>query len=111
MKPYYALQAMGELIAECTDKVRAASAAKGVAPFAAMSADGRKAVVLIADYRSGVDRFDVTLKPLDGLALESVRILDQERNLAPVEAAAKDGRLTLRKRNRESSCFILRFAR
>ena len=111
VKPYYALQAMGELIAECTDKVRAASATKGVAPFAATGADGRKAVVLIADYRSGVDRFDVTLKRLDGLALESVRILDQERNFAPVEAAVKDGRLTLQKRNRESSCFILRFAR
>ena len=67
--------------------------------------------MLIADYRSGVDRFDVTLKRLDGLALESVRILDQERNLAPVEAAVKDGRLTLQKRKRESSCFILRFAR
>lgn len=109
-KPYYALQAMGELV-KCKTKVRATSSERGVTPFAAVSADGREAVVLVADYKSGLGSIDVVLENSPGWRLKDVRVIDDKNDLAPVDAKLEGDRLKLIKNDRLSCCFVARFVR
>ena len=110
-KPYYALQAMGELLKSCKTKLRAESSAKGVTPFAAISEDGQTAVVLVADYRSGLDKIDVSLANAEGWRLADVCIVDDSNDLSAVAARVDGDRLELKKNNRLSCCFSARFIR
>ena len=111
VKPFYALMAMGELIGSCKTKLHVASSEKGVTPFAAVSADGRSATVLVADYRSGLDKIDLSLQNAGGWRLQDVRILDDKNDLAPVAARVAGNRLELKKNDRLSCCFVARFVR
>jgi len=101
---------MGELVG-CKTKVRATSSDKGVTPLAAVSADGREAVVLVADYKSGLANIDVVLANAAGWRLKDVRILDDKNDLAPIDAKLEGDRLKLVKNDRLSCCFIARLTR
>lgn len=111
VKPFHALMAMGELIGSCKTKLHVTSSEKGVVPFAAVSADGRSAIVLVADYRSGLDKIDLSLQNAGGWRLQDVRILDDKNDLAPVAASVADNHLELKKNDRLSCCFVARFVR
>ena len=101
---------MGELV-KCKTKVRATSSERGVTPLAAVSADGREAIVLVADYKSGLGSIDVVLENSAGWRLKDVRVIDDKNDLAPVDAKLEGDRLKLIKNDRLSCCFVARFAR
>jgi len=108
VKPYYAVQMMGELIGDCPKRVACSSSDKGVTPFAAVSADGRRASVLVADYRSGLDKIEVKLCGAEGWRLSDVRVLDDKNDLAPFAATLDGDRIVLKKNDAFSSCFAIR---
>lgn len=108
-KPFYALQAMGELIAGGRARIACASSNAALAPIAALRDDGRGATVLVADYRSGLGQVEVELRNAAGYRLAEVRVLDDTRDLAPAPFQIADGRVVLPKADRHSACFVLRF--
>jgi len=111
-KVYYAMKIMGEIVRDGKWKVPCTSSTKGVRPFAALSADGREALVVVADYKSGVSEIVVEPEGLEDFRLDSARVLDFTNDLKPVPATQlAGGRVALKKSDKGSACVLLRFVR
>ena len=107
-KVYYAMQIMGEVVKGGRHKVACTSSEKAVTPFAAVSADGKRAVVSVADYKSGADEIEISFANAGGLRPQRVRVLDFARDLLPVEVKQSEkGTLRLPKRDRHSACYLV----
>jgi len=112
-KPYYAMKAVGELIADYPRKVRTASPTQ-IALLGGFSEDRSAAALLVTDYRGKTSALDIEVHGLDGYRLDSVRLLDHTHNLVADSALAasfKDGRLQLAKTEPGSAVFLVRFVR
>ena len=111
-----ALTMFGEVAGGAAERLRTTSAERAVIPFAARSADGRAAWLIVADYRSGAARpLSVALRGLGGLKPVAALALDRERDNAACafnyEAGAAGGTLTLEKRGTASAAFLVRLVK
>ena len=110
-KSYYSLKIFGDIVMDFTQKVAATAGSETtVSAFAGLSADGKKAFVLVADYRG---RFPLVahVKGLDNARVEKAIVLDHTRNNEPVEVTWRNGTLTLPRKDRNSVAFYVVFAR
>lgn len=108
-KNFYAMKAFGKIKRDCTDICASASTDKDVTAFAAKSADGKRAMLLVTDYNGREMRIPVSVKGADGVKKVSARVLSFEKNLEPINVKLKDGRLTLAKPDAYSAAFLVTF--
>ena len=108
-KNFYAMKAFGEIKRDCTDICASASTDKDVTAFAAKSADGKRAMLLVTDYNGREMRIPISVKGADGVKKVSARVLSFEKNLEPIDVLVKDGRFTLAKPDAYSAAFLVTF--
>ncbi len=108
-KNFYAMKAFGEIKRDCADICASASTDKDVTAFAAKSADGKKAVLLVTDYNGRGQRIPVTVKGAEGAKKVSARVLSFEKDLEPIDVKMKDGKFTLAKPDAYSAAFLVSF--
>ena len=108
-KNFYAMKAFGEIKRDCTDICASASTDKEVTAFAAKSADGKRAMLLVTDYNGREMRIPISVKGADGVKKVSARVLSFEKNLEPIDVLVKDGRFTLAKPDAYSAAFLVTF--
>ena len=108
-KNFYAMKVFGEIKRDCTDICASASTDKDVTAFAAKSADGKRAMLLVTDYNGREMRIPISVKGADGVKKVSARVLSFEKNLEPIDVLVKDGRFTLAKPDAYSAAFLVTF--
>lgn len=108
-KVYYAMKLNGELVTQYADKVKCEKTWSSVYPFAALSADGRKAMAIVADYRGTQQILPVEIAGLGDVKRVSACVLDNERDMLPVNVEFREGLLTLVKGDRRSAVFAVTF--
>ena len=77
--------------------------------FAAKSADGKRAVLLVTDYNGRGMHIPVSVKGIDGVKAAKARVLSFEKDLEPMDVKVKDGRFTLAKPDAYSAAFLVTF--
>lgn len=109
-KNYYAMQATGELMADCEERATVRTANRRLSGFGAWTKDRKGASLLMTDFR-GEERA-LVLK-VTGIPLEArprVRLLDDGHDLVEwTDFTWKDGVLTLRKAEPGSVVFAVDF--
>lgn len=113
-KVYYALKLFGSLVRDYTTRCAATSGKSTLTPFAVKSADGRKAAVLVTDYRGFGQTFTAEVKGAEKAKRVKVSVLDHERDLLPTDLAAsdvtwEDGVLSFVKRDKNSAAYLVTF--
>lgn len=109
-KVYYAVRAMGELVADCADRAACRTSVQTLGAFAAWTKDRRGAELLVSDYCGKGQELAIDVKGLPADAKVAVRVLDETRDLVPTEAFTwQGGRLVLRKSAPGSAVFQIRF--
>ena len=109
-KVYYAMKMNGDLCNDFTDKVKCTyDAAGNKTVFGAWSADGRKACLIVADYRGTDQVLEVAVKGLDGAKHVSCVVLDNDRDLLDCPFEFRNGVLKLTKAERRSAAYMLTF--
>ncbi len=108
-KNFYAMKMFGEIKRDCTDICASSSTDKDVTAFAAKSADGKRAVLLVTDYNGREMRIPVSVKGAEGAKNVSARVLSFEKDLEPLSVKVKDGKFTLAKPDAYSAAFLVTF--
>ncbi len=108
-KVYYAMKLNGDLVTQYADKAKCDKTWDSVYPFAALSADGKKALAIITDYRGTQQILPVEVKGLGKVARVSALVLDNDHDMLPAEVSFRDGVLTLVKNDRRSAVFAVTF--
>ena len=107
-KTYYAAKLFGEIVKDCT-KLGEVKNEGTVTTFVAKSADGKKTVLLVTDYR-GVDQvIRISAAGLGKVKNVSASVLDHTRDYFPCEVGWRDGTLTLVKPDKNSAAFLVTF--
>jgi len=111
-KVYFAMKAVGEMVTGYPRRVRTANPLPELTLLGGVAADGRSAALLVTDYRGESPALDIDVRGLDGWRLESVRVLDDARDLVEdksLAASFEGGRLRLAKAEPGSAVFLVRF--
>ena len=111
-KPYFAMKALGEVITGYPRRVKTVNPDSPVTLLGGFAADGKSAALLVTDYRGKSAALDLDVRGLDGWRIESVRVLDYERDLVEdksLAASLAGGRLKLAKSGPGSAVFLVRF--
>ena len=77
--------------------------------LALKSKDGKKAALLVVDYRGKEQTLTVDVKGLDGAKNVSAVVLDYTHNATPFSADWRNGTLTLAKPDKNSASFLVTF--
>ena len=105
----YACRLFGEIVKDFPKMCASASSAPTVTTLAVKSADGKKAGLLVVDYR-GTDRvLTVDVKGAAKAKYVSAIVLDDTRDNFPCEVGWRNGVLTLGKADRNSAAFFVTF--
>ncbi len=108
-KNFHALKAFGEIKRDCTDICASASTDKAVTAFAARSADGKKAILLVTDYLGRDMRIPVSVKGVEGAKNVQMRVLSFGRDFEPMDLKVENGNFTLVKPDTSSAAFLVTF--
>ncbi len=108
-KNWYACKIFGDIVKDFPRICASSSAVGTVTPFAVKSADGKKAGLLVVDYRGRGKTLTVAVKGLAETNSVSAIVLDHTHDNAPCEVDLRDGRLTLTKPDTNSAAFFVKF--
>ena len=108
-KNFYACRMFGELVRGYPNICGSKSMRDTVSTLAAKSADGRRAALLVSDYRGIEQVLRFRVAGADGAKHVSARVLDYERDDIPVACDWHDGILTLVKNEKNSTAFMVEF--
>ena len=107
-KPYYAMKLFGEVVKGypklCGLKEDATLTTMGL-----KSADGKKAAVLLTDYRGTDQVIKIAVKGAEKAKHVSAVVLDDTRDLFPVDVTWRNGELTLVKADKNSAAYLVTF--
>ena len=107
-KTYYAMQAMGELMASCKERAVACTARRSLGAFGAWTANRRGASMIVSDFRGVTTELKVSVKGLPDWVMPQVRILDDRNDLVTWGCFSwQDGILTLHKSDPGSVVFAV----
>ena len=108
-KNWYACRLFGGIVKEYPDLFPASSGQETVSALAAKSADGKKAVLLLADYRGTEQVLTVDVKGMEKAKYVSAVVLDHTRDAFPCDVIWRNGTLTLLKADKNSAAFLVTF--
>ena len=109
-KPYYAAKLFGRVVREFP-RLCEVKKTGTITTLAARSEDGRKAALLLTDYRGTDQVIEVAVNGEDGeignVTHVSAVVLDDTRDNFPCEVSWRNGRLTLVKPDKNSAAFLI----
>jgi hypothetical protein len=108
-KNWYACKLFGEIVRDFPKMCASASLAPTVTTLAVKSADGKKAGLLVVDYRGTNQVLTIEVKGASKAKHVSAVVLDDTRDNFPCEVGWRDGRLTLVKPDKNSAAFFIVF--
>lgn len=110
-KNYYSMILFGKIMANCTDKAECEKISPSVYPLAALDGDGRRARLLVADYRGVTRTLEIGIEGMADAKNVSAVILDDANDIVPAEIIWHDQTLTLVKNDNKSAVFLVTFER
>ena len=87
----------------------AATGQDTVSALAVKSVDGKKAALLVVDYRGKGQTLAVDVKGMDAAKKTSAILLDHTHNATPCDMVWQGGTLTLKKPDVNSAAFLVTF--
>ncbi len=108
-KNWYACKLFGEIVKDYPQMCASASENQTVTTLAVKSADGKKAGLLVVDYRGTGQVLNIVVKGMAKAKRVSAVVLDDTRDNFPCEAGWRDGVLTLVKPDKNSAAFFVTF--
>ena len=105
----YACRLFGEIVKDFQKICASSSSAPTVTTLAVMSADGKKAGLLVVDYRGTDQVLTVAVKGMARAKHVSAVVLDDTRDNFPCEVGWRNGVLTLVKPDKNSAAFFVTF--
>ena len=108
-KNWYACKLFGEIVRDFPKMCASSSSAKTVTILAVKSADGKKAGLLVVDYRGTNQVLTIEVKGASKAKHVSAVVLDDTRDNFPCEVGWRDGHLTLVKADKNSAAFFIVF--
>ena len=108
-KNWYACKLFGEIVKDFPQMCASASDSPTVTTLAVKSADGKKAGLLVADYRGTNQVLTIDVKGMAKAKYVSAVVLDDTRDNFPCEVGWRDGCLTLVKPDKNSAAFFITF--
>ena len=107
-KPYYAAKLFGGILKDY-GPIAEMKASGTFTTLAVKGKDGKRAALLVTDYR-GVDQvIRVAVKGMEKAKHVSATVLDDTRDLFPCDVAWRNGELTLVKPDKNSAAFLVTF--
>jgi len=107
-KVFYGFKMFGEL-SRYASVICESSGADGITVLAAKSADGRHRGILLVDYRSGESEIEVEVKGVSPNAETWAFVHDHTRDYEPVATRCMNGRIVIRKNDRNSAAYLVWF--
>ena len=108
-KNWYALCLFGGILKGFRTMCDTSSRMKTVTALAAKSADGKKAALLVADYRGTGQVLEIDVEGLDAAKEVSAVVLSDNLDSKPCKVSWSSGRLVLEKPDRNSAAFLVSF--
>ena len=108
-KNWYACKLFGGIVKGYRTMCESASEAKTITTLAVKSADGKKAGLLVVDYRGTGQVLQIAVKGVPKTRRASAIVLDHTRDNFPCEVGWRDGILTLVKPDKNSAAFFVEF--
>ena len=109
-KTYYALKMFGRIVASCERYVASESARDGLRLFGAKGKVGCDDMLLVADFRGRERLLEIAVDGLpDCVTVREAYALDGESDMLPVQVGFRDGKLTIVKRDLNSSAYLVIF--
>ena len=107
-KLYHGLKLFGEFT-KWVNVICEAKGADGITVLAAKSDDGRHRGFLLTDFRSGESEITVDVKGVEPNAETWSWVHDYANDYEPVPTRCKDGRIVIRKNDRNSATYLVWF--
>ena len=108
-KNWYALCMFGDILKRYQGICASASRQDSVSALAVKSSDGRKAALLVADYRGTGTSITVEVKGVDPGKKPAVSVLSMESDAVPCDVEWDGKRMSLRKPDENSAAFMATF--
>ena len=108
-KNFYALRMFGEIVAGYTVIVKCEFAGNTIYGLAALSDDGKKACVLLVDYRGTEQVLEAEIQGISNMKRVSATVIDNNRDAIPAAVSWEDGRLTFVKDDKRSCALLAKF--
>ncbi len=108
-KNWYACRLFGDLVKNYSAMYATSAGPATASALALKSKDGKKAALLVVDYRGKEQTLTVDVKGLDGAKNVSAIMLDYTHNATPFSADWRNGTLTLAKPDKNSAAFLVTF--
>ncbi len=108
-KNWYACRMFGDLVKNYSAMYATSAGPATASALALKSKDGKKAALLVVDYRGKEQTLTVDVKGLDGAKNVSAIMLDYTHNATPFSADWRNGTLTLAKPDKNSAAFLVTF--
>ena len=113
-KCWYSMKLFGDFVKAAEMKVEVkvdAKKEKSVAAVAGLSADGRTASLVVADYRGKNDKLFVEIKGLGGVKSATALVLDHTRDLTPVPVDFSKDTICLPRIDENSAAYLVTLER
>ena len=112
-KCWYSMKLFGDFVKAAQTRVetRVDAKQKTVAAVAGISADGRRASLVVSDYCGKNEKLRVAVKGLEGVKSVTAAVLDHTRDLAPVPVDFRNGELVLSRIDENSAAYLVTFER
>lgn len=107
-KTYFSLLMMGEIVANCESMVESESSSQRISTLAAWSKDKKHAYFLVNEYRGVEQLINIEIKGLKEIRDIEAFVLDNSRNLLPIDVEMHDNKVTLFKDGPHSAAFLLK---
>ncbi len=108
-KNWFACRLFGGIVKDYPDMFESSSAQETVSTLAVKSADGKKAALLLSDYRGTEQVLTVDVKGMAAAKYVSATVLDHTRDAFPCSVEWRNGTLTLLKPDKNSAAFLIVF--
>ena len=99
---------MGEIVANCESMVESESSSQRISTLAAWSKDKKHAYFLVNEYRGVEQLINIEIKGLKEIRDIEAFVLDNSRNLLPIDVEMHDNKVTLFKDGPHSAAFLLK---
>ena len=103
------MEIFGQIMKEYVERVETSSNKKSIHLLGSLSKDGKKANLLVSDYRGQDSTVNIEIKGLEKARYVSAVVLDNERDNAVTDVVWHNNILTLSKKKPGSAAFSVTF--
>ncbi|MBR2509035.1 MAG: hypothetical protein IKB71_04745 [Lentisphaeria bacterium] len=107
-KVFYSMCIFGDLLAKTNERIKAESFSETVFLTGGIAADGKSAMLMVADYRGTESELRIKIDGIEKAEV-SAQLLDIENDRTETDVIFENGELILPKKDNGSSAFLIEF--